>query len=87
MMGIVVQYKLNGLFQQEKFYNDRTFNLSKASVVKITTKFAAQAVGNSFYSAIEAGFKDRNTDLKTRVSFKVRKSIGADPYTQRQEVY
>lgn len=82
-MGFMIWSKLKRSFQQERFYNDRTFNLSKASVVKIITKFATQAVGNSFYSAIEAGFIDRKTDLKTRVSFKVRKIIEADPYTQR----
>ncbi|OWM80943.1 uncharacterized protein LOC116193164 [Punica granatum] len=62
--------------QQEKFYNDQTLNLSKASIVRLVAKFATQAVGNSFYSAIEQGFNDRRTDLKTRVSFKYSTSKG-----------
>ncbi|KAK4771530.1 hypothetical protein SAY87_032062 [Trapa incisa] len=62
--------------QQEKFYNERTINLSKASVVKSIAKFASQAVGESFYSAIEAGFSDLKSDLKTRVSFKYSTSNG-----------
>lgn len=46
--------------------------MSRAAIVNSIVKFAAQAVGNSYYSSIAAGFNDRQTDLKTRVSFKVR---------------
>lgn len=46
--------------------------MSRASVVNYVTKFASYAVGSSYYSAIESGFKDRQTDLTTRVSFKVK---------------
>ena len=34
-------------------------------------KFASESVGKSYYGALESGFNDRKTDLKTRVSFKV----------------
>lgn len=61
---------------QERFYNAQTRNLSRASVVKEIVKFATAAVGNSYYSAIESGFNDRKTDLKTRVSFKYSASRG-----------
>ncbi|KAJ9186413.1 hypothetical protein P3X46_001986 [Hevea brasiliensis] len=61
---------------QERFYNNETHNLSRASVVKEMVKFATEAVGNSYYSAIESGFNDRKTDLKTRVSFKYSTSRG-----------
>jgi hypothetical protein len=46
--------------------------LSKTSVVEEIVKFATVVVGNSYSSAFESGFNDRQTDLKTRVSFKVR---------------
>ncbi|KAF2324726.1 hypothetical protein GH714_016512 [Hevea brasiliensis] len=61
---------------QERFYNAETHNLSRASVVKDIVKLATEAVGNSYYSAIESGFDDRKTDLKTRVSFKYSTSRG-----------
>lgn len=49
--------------------------MSRASVVDRVTNFAAGVVGNSYFSAIQTGFKDRTTDLATRVSFKVRLDI------------
>ncbi|CAK7346128.1 unnamed protein product [Dovyalis caffra] len=61
---------------QEKFYNAKTSNLSKVSIVKEIVKFATVAVGNSYCSAFESGFNDRQTDLKTRVSFKYSTSRG-----------
>ncbi|KAI4366288.1 hypothetical protein MLD38_022181 [Melastoma candidum] len=64
--------------EQEKFYNSQTMNMSRASIVKSLTKFSTQVVGNSYYSAIEAGFNNRTTDLKTRVSFKYSTSKGVD---------
>ncbi|KAH7523474.1 uncharacterized protein LOC107422866 [Ziziphus jujuba] len=55
---------------QEKFYNAQTLNLSKASVIDEIVKSVAEVVGKSYYGAVRSGFNDRNTDLKTRVSFK-----------------
>ncbi|OIT38717.1 PREDICTED: uncharacterized protein LOC109239044 [Nicotiana attenuata] len=56
--------------QQDKFYGKATFNLSKASVVDKITKFTSNAIGNSNYAAIKAGFTDPKTDQATRISFK-----------------
>ncbi|CAN0847962.1 hypothetical protein LINGRAHAP2_LOCUS5263 [Linum grandiflorum] len=61
---------------QDKFYNSRTINLTKAGVVKKVVHFASAAVGNSLESEFEAGFTDSRTDLKTRVSFKFSASRG-----------
>ncbi|KDP36880.1 hypothetical protein JCGZ_08171 [Jatropha curcas] len=61
---------------QERFYNAQTHNKSRATVVKEIVKFASAAVGNSYCSAIESGLNDRQTDLKTRVSFKYSASRG-----------
>ncbi|KAM7518141.1 hypothetical protein LguiB_017103 [Lonicera macranthoides] len=61
---------------QEKFYNQQTINMSRSSIVNYVTKFASYAVGSSYCSAIESGFKDRQTDLTTRVSFKYGCSRG-----------
>ncbi|KAL3736621.1 hypothetical protein ACJRO7_025548 [Eucalyptus globulus] len=62
--------------QQETFYNDQTKNMSRAAIVKSVVIFASQVVGNSHYSSIASGFNDRQTDLKTRVSFKYSTSKG-----------
>ncbi|KAM3289480.1 hypothetical protein P3S67_017768 [Capsicum chacoense] len=56
--------------QQDKFYGKATFNLSKASVVDEIAKFTSNAIGNSNYAAIKAGFTDPKTDHATRISFK-----------------
>ncbi|PHT32556.1 hypothetical protein CQW23_28893 [Capsicum baccatum] len=56
--------------QQDKFYGKATFNLSKASVVDKIAKFTSNAIGNSNYAAIKAGFTDPKTDHATRISFK-----------------
>ncbi|KAJ4702187.1 Thioredoxin superfamily protein [Melia azedarach] len=61
---------------QEKFYNAHTQNLSRTSVVNEIVKFSAEAVGESYSSAIQSGFTDRKTDLLTRVSFKYSTSRG-----------
>ncbi|XP_015572482.1 uncharacterized protein LOC107260941 [Ricinus communis] len=61
---------------QERFYNAQTRNLSRVSVVKDIVEFASVAIGNSYHSAIESGFNDRETDLQTRVSFKYSTSRG-----------
>ncbi|OMO87351.1 Thioredoxin-like protein [Corchorus capsularis] len=55
---------------QDRFYNDQTRNMSRVAVLNEIIKFTAEAVGNSYYSAIQSGFNDRKTDLKTRISFK-----------------
>ncbi|KAE8674608.1 Pentatricopeptide repeat (PPR) superfamily protein [Hibiscus syriacus] len=68
---------LDAFFEhQERFYNDQTSNKSKDAVVNEISEFTAEAVGNSYYSAIVSGFNDRKTDLKTRVSFKYSASRG-----------
>lgn len=64
--------KLDKCFEQEKFYNQQTRNMSRASIVNEIVKFVTKAVGNSYHSSVEAGFNDRKTDLTTRVSFKVK---------------
>ncbi|KAM3289481.1 hypothetical protein P3S67_017769 [Capsicum chacoense] len=56
--------------QQDKFYNQATFHLSKASVVDKVTKFTSNAIGNLNYAAVKAGFTDPQTDQATRTSFK-----------------
>lgn len=59
------------LKNQEMFYGSETSNLSKDSIVKEIVKFATVIVGNSYSSPLQFGFNDIQTDLKTRVSFKV----------------
>ncbi|KAK5823744.1 E3 ubiquitin-protein ligase UPL3 -like protein [Gossypium arboreum] len=61
---------------QGRFYNAQTSNKSRDAVVDEIIKLAAETVGNSYYSAIESGFNDRKTDLKTRISFKYSASRG-----------
>ncbi|MCD7458408.1 hypothetical protein HAX54_038096 [Datura stramonium] len=56
--------------QQDKFYNQATFDLSKASVVDEVAKFTSKAIENSNYAAVKAGFSDPKTDQATRFSFK-----------------
>ncbi|KAL4284503.1 hypothetical protein GQ457_16G012680 [Hibiscus cannabinus] len=68
---------LDSFFEyQERFYNAQTSNKSRDAVVNEISEFTAEAVGNSYYSAIVSGFNDRKTDLKTRVSFKYSASRG-----------
>ncbi|KAJ8772674.1 hypothetical protein K2173_027851 [Erythroxylum novogranatense] len=61
---------------QARFYGDNTGHLSRFTVVKEIVDFAAETVGSSYHSGIEAGFTDRQTDLKTRISFKYSTSRG-----------
>ncbi|CAN4105231.1 unnamed protein product [Withania somnifera] len=56
--------------QQDMFYGQATFNLSRASVVDEVAKFTFNAIGNSNYAAVKAGFTDPRTDQATRISFK-----------------
>ncbi|KAF3655055.1 hypothetical protein FXO37_16142 [Capsicum annuum] len=58
------------LVLQDKFYNQATFNLSKASGVDKVAKFTPNAIGNSNYAAVKAGFTVPKTDQTTRTSFK-----------------
>ncbi|KAK8596609.1 hypothetical protein V6N12_065092 [Hibiscus sabdariffa] len=68
---------LDSFFEyQERFYNAQTSNKSRDAVINEISEFTAEAVGNSYYSAIVSGFNDRKTDLKTRVSFKYSASRG-----------
>lgn len=59
------------IVEQEEFYNKATFNLSRASVVEKVARFSTNAIGNSNYDVIKAGFTDYKTDQSTRFSFKV----------------
>ncbi|XP_042495730.1 uncharacterized protein LOC122074825 [Macadamia integrifolia] len=61
---------------QEKFYNQQTHKMSKASVVDHIVRFVTKAVGNDSLSSVESGFNDRSTDLATRISFKYGCSRG-----------
>ncbi|KAL5778264.1 hypothetical protein ACOSP7_011190 [Xanthoceras sorbifolium] len=61
---------------QERFYNAPTHNMSRAAVVDEIVKFSAEAVGDTYLSAIASGFNDKKTDLLTRVSFKFSTSRG-----------
>lgn len=71
-------YPLMELFfkYQERYYNQQTRNMSRATIVEDIVHFASKVVGNSYFSAVESGFTDRQTDLKTRVSFKYGCSRG-----------
>ncbi|KAF5943120.1 hypothetical protein HYC85_020762 [Camellia sinensis] len=74
-IGCFVFYQLS-MDEPEEFYNQQTFNMSRASIVQHIVKLATKAVGNSYHSAVESGFTDRKTDLMTRVSFKYGCSRG-----------
>ena len=54
------------------FYNQKTINMSRASIVDSIVKFVSNSVGQSLFSAVKSGFSDRKTDMETRISFKVR---------------
>ncbi|KAJ4964528.1 hypothetical protein NE237_016377 [Protea cynaroides] len=70
-------YLLEKFFKhQEKFYNQQTLQMSRASVVDHIVRFVSKAFGDDSSSAVASGFNDRNTDLATRVSFKYGCSRG-----------
>ncbi|XP_077246675.1 uncharacterized protein LOC143886544 [Tasmannia lanceolata] len=77
-------YPLLELFfkHQEKYYNQPTLNMSRASIVDHMIKLMVKVVGNSSLSAIVAGFKNRETDLTTRISFKYgcSRAVTGTPY-------
>ncbi|CAA0831073.1 Thioredoxin superfamily protein [Striga hermonthica] len=67
---------------QENFYGDSTFNLSRAIITDRIVKFSIKALGDSFQSAIESGFENNATDYLTRVGFKQGciRGVYATPY-------
>ncbi|OWM74948.1 hypothetical protein CDL15_Pgr021299 [Punica granatum] len=58
---------------QERFYGAQTINKTRASVIKDIQRLASKVAD---CSGVEAGFNDRQTDLRTRVSFKYSASRG-----------
>lgn len=60
---------------QERFYNQETRGMTRNEVVDHISDFVSKSVGEA-YSAVKSGFNDRQTDLKTRVSFKYGCSRG-----------
>ncbi|XP_020595161.1 uncharacterized protein LOC110035268 [Phalaenopsis equestris] len=71
-------YPLLDLFfkYQEKYYNEPTYNKSRAFITDHFSKIAEKAVGRGSYSAIKSGFDDSKTDMATRISFKYGCSRG-----------
>ncbi|XP_068313900.1 uncharacterized protein [Pyrus communis] len=61
---------------QERYYNAQTRNISRVAVVNDLVNSVTEVIGNSYHSALEFGFSDLKTDLKTRVSFKFSTSRG-----------
>ncbi|KAL9238132.1 hypothetical protein vseg_012602 [Gypsophila vaccaria] len=61
---------------QARFYNSETANISRPEVVNRIVDLVVKVAGHTQYSAIKSGFKDRKTDLKTRISFKYGCSRG-----------
>ncbi|KAF9594420.1 hypothetical protein IFM89_031022, partial [Coptis chinensis] len=61
---------------QGKFYNQPTHKMSRKAVVDSVVKLVADVVGSSSLSVVESSFDDRETDLRTRVSFKYGCSRG-----------
>lgn len=68
---------LEAFFEHQKqFYNAETRDLSRSSVVDNIVKFGVEVLGSSYEKPLVTGFKDRDTDLLTRVSFKLSTSRG-----------
>lgn len=61
---------------QEKFYNKKTMNMSRAEIVDHIIDFVTPSVGNTYFAAVKSAFNDRKTDLITRGSFKYGCSRG-----------
>ncbi|KMS99600.1 hypothetical protein BVRB_1g022470 [Beta vulgaris subsp. vulgaris] len=61
---------------QEKFYNQKTSNMTRVEILDHIVNFTTKSVGHAYYSAVKSGFSDRKTNLKTRVSFKYGCSRG-----------
>ncbi|XP_010941346.2 uncharacterized protein [Elaeis guineensis] len=60
---------------QEKYYNEPTENMSRASIIDDMAKLAVTVVGSSL-SEFLSGFKDSKTDTAARISFKYGCSRG-----------
>ena len=59
---------------QEAYYNLPTYQKSRATVVnEITKNLVAPIIGETNLAAYTAGFNDSQSDMATRISFKVRK--------------
>ncbi|CAL9094948.1 DSBA-like thioredoxin domain containing protein [Musa troglodytarum] len=61
---------------QEKYYNQPTYNLSRASIIKDMARLAVAAIGKNSLSTFLSGFNDTRTDSATRISFKYGCSRG-----------
>lgn len=60
---------------QEGYYNQPTYEKSRATVVnEITKNLVAPIIGETNLAAYRAGFNDSQSDMATRISFKVRKT-------------
>ncbi|KAM0949819.1 putative thioredoxin-like protein [Dioscorea sansibarensis] len=61
---------------QEKYYNDPTFNMSRAKVTDDITNLAISLIGKSYSQAFKAGFQDPQTNEAQKISFKYGCSRG-----------
>ncbi|KAM2019708.1 hypothetical protein ACFX1T_022473 [Malus domestica] len=50
-------------------FSSQIHNISRVAVVNDIVNSVTEVIGNSYHSALEFGFNDRKTDLKTRFSF------------------
>ncbi|KAM1380738.1 hypothetical protein ACFX2I_022429 [Malus domestica] len=57
-------------------FSSQTLNISRVVVVNDIVNSVTEVIGNSYHSALEFGFNDRKTDLKTRFSFTFSASRG-----------
>ncbi|KAJ0967872.1 hypothetical protein J5N97_024789 [Dioscorea zingiberensis] len=67
---------------QEKYYNDQTLNMTRASIINDITNLAILAVGNSSLLAFKDGFKDPETNTAQIISFKEEEEI---PRTRKKD--
>ncbi|RWW73912.1 hypothetical protein BHE74_00018184 [Ensete ventricosum] len=67
---------------QEGYYDEQTYNLTRASVVGGIAKLAVAAVGKHSLSSFLSGFDDPATDSATRISFKYgcSRAVTGTPY-------
>lgn len=58
---------------QEGYYNQPTYEKTRATVVnEITKNLVVPIIGETNLAAYSAGFNDSQSDMATRISFKVR---------------
>lgn len=58
---------------QKRYYNQPTYEKSRATVVdEITKNLVVPIIGETNLAAFRAGFNDSHSDQATRISFKVR---------------